>query len=608
MANWIKWNGQYSWLDITATETNVDNANNKSDVTVTIYEKSDTTAYNNYDNSLLVKINNTQVADITFRYDFRDGSRVKLLGSWKLTVTHNPDGSYACPIYVYADMIDDPDALLNTTIALTKIPRASTFTASDITVDDTSIPLTLAKSPIATGHKATLKVGTNIIFENLDIGADPASVPLTPENWNLVYGFTRDTASPDLTLTIDTYQGTSKVAGYSDTFKATYPTSIIPTLSGITATEKNTNVSNVLSGVFLKTLSSILLAINGATGVKGSTIKEYEINIYKAGVKTGSSNTQSYTYTPTDYGSFTASARVKDSRGRWSSSTSVSFTILDYRKPILELYDIVRADSSGAELSDGTYAKNFVKGNVSSVIVNSAEKNLIRISIDRITAPAGQVLAPQTVLNTSIDSSYTIGTYDPGSAFEFRLVLTDAFGESTALIDQLPVATFAGFLGKKGMAFTGIYDENDTKGVSVQAYDTVHIHKDLTIEQGFKKGDFEIPIITEQGGDLNNGYKKYSDGTMEQWKMVSFASQAINTALGSYEFWSGIKSLGNWAVAFYSIAETASFELATSDVGITVNLNGSTTTSAGNVYLITRRTLTPNKLNITIKARGRWKA
>lgn len=112
--------------------------------------------------------------------------------------------------------------------------------------------------------------------------------------------------------TIDT-SGAS-LGSYSYGFTVTVPSSVVPTISSISASPVNDN--SVISGwgIYVYGKSKAKLTINGAAGAYGSTIRSYSIT---TSPNVGSASSASYT-TGLLYSSgvITVTAKVTDSRGR----------------------------------------------------------------------------------------------------------------------------------------------------------------------------------------------------------------------------------------------------------------------------------------------------
>ena len=153
--------------------------------------------------------------------------------------------------------------------------------------------------------------------------------------------------------TLDT-SGTS-LGSYSYGFTITAPSSVVPTISSVTASPVNDN--SVISGwgIYVYGKSKAKLTINGAAGAYGSTIRSYSIT---TSPNVGSASAASYT-TGLLYssGTITVTAKVTDSRGRTATKTT-TFSVYAYSAPYFSSVESYRCNSSGARDDvGGTYAR-----------------------------------------------------------------------------------------------------------------------------------------------------------------------------------------------------------------------------------------------------------
>ena len=609
------WTGNispYARIRVVATESNVNNSANASDVNVEVWldDLTNTTgSYDNYNNSITTKIDGVQVGVISpFTYTLSGGESRKL-ASYKRTIPHNADGSKTANIYVFANMVDNTDVTINQSLVLTKIPRASSFTAQNIKAGASGIPITLTKSPIAATHKATISYNGTNLFASKDVGANPTNIPISPAEWETFYNLTKTVVQGQVLVTLASYDSKGAyIASATANPWVYYAGTDVPTITGVTATETNANIGTKLSGNFLDLISKIKVDITGASGTKGSTIVDTEVTIYKDSalvltIKSGQ------TFNPSGYGSYAAYWRVKDSMGLWSAKKSIPITVMQYKAPQIQSYSIIRTDSAGTnEVVDGIYSKHTFKASVQSVIVGGVEKNLLKYYIYKVTAPTGTVLNTKTVLNTSVDTSEVLGTYDSNLSYEFNLVVQDNFGGETVYAQQLPASYFTMFWKKKGISLTGKYDDADLKGISLQVFDTAHFKKDVTFDTEIQALG-GVNNLLEKVGTFTKGYEKYTDGRLKVWKEIDYSSTTLSGA--DPLFSSSLLDMGAFTVPFTN-----------SDVEMTVSvsecsLNGffvvvntkATATNAPKIFInkVGTTNASPSVLKVRYTAIGRWK-
>ena len=108
----------------------------------------------------------------------------------------------------------------------------------------------------------------------------------------------------------------------------TAPSSVVPSISSVTASPVNDNAVISGWGIYVYGKSKALLKINGASGVYGSTIKSYSITTTpNVGSSSASSFTTNYLYATS---AVIVTAKVTDSRGR----TCLLYTSSRFLPPI----------------------------------------------------------------------------------------------------------------------------------------------------------------------------------------------------------------------------------------------------------------------------------
>lgn len=414
--------------------------------------------YNNYDgvNNYWLKVDDATVTSGTRRLDFRNSYTI-VIADVTRTIAHDANGNKTVKGEAY-QYIDDVSAWryaqVSGSLTLETIPRASKFTASNVSAGAANIPITPTKSPAATTHNAKVMFESTVICDK-DIGENPTSIPLTTAEWDIFYNLTKTVTAGSLVITLTTYNGTTSLGTDSKTITVTYASTDVPSFTSLTATETNATVSSVIAA-YLQLLSKIKFTINGATGIKGSTISAYEIKFDTAVYRINNP-----VHTANKAGTFTASARVQDSRGRWSSAKTLSVTILSYSYPSITLFKVDRATSAGVIDLLGTYAKTQLSGKVASVLVGGVQKNNIRYKVDDVTSGTVNKVGTQTVLNTSITNLiHTFGTYPIDTVAILKLTLTDAFNQSVQYNISLSTADVPFTLGKYGVGIGGVVNNN----------------------------------------------------------------------------------------------------------------------------------------------------
>nr|UVY57330.1 MAG: protein of unknown function (DUF859) [Bacteriophage sp.] len=252
-------------------------------------------------------------------------------------------------------------------LPLTQIKRAST---GKVTATELGKVATITIDRKNSSFKHTLRYNwdgkTGTIATNVD----------TSCNWTLPLDFANTVPNADYhwgTVYIDTYSGSTKIGTKEVTFNANIPASIKPTLGGISLSDSNTTVSNLIntSNTFVQVLSNIKVAFNNASGAYSSTISNYRAEIVGKNLSTtsngGSLGMMNFN------GSVTVRATVTDSRGRASDPVEIPVNVLPYFTPHMSF----TAQRSGSASTNLTVTRN---ARVAPLTVGGKQKNKMIIS------------------------------------------------------------------------------------------------------------------------------------------------------------------------------------------------------------------------------------
>lgn len=252
-------------------------------------------------------------------------------------------------------------------LPLTQIKRAST---GKVTATELGKVATITIDRKNSSFKHTLRYNwdgkTGTIATNVD----------TSCNWTLPLDFANTVPNADYhwgTVYIDTYSGSTKIGTKEVTFNANIPASIKPTLGGISLSDSNTTVSNLIntSNTFVQVLSNIKVAFNNASGAYSSTISNYRAEIVGKNLSTtsngGSLGMMNFN------GSVTVRATVTDSRGRTSDPVEIPVNVLPYFTPHMSF----TAQRSGSASTTLTVTRN---ARIAPLTVGGKQKNKMIIS------------------------------------------------------------------------------------------------------------------------------------------------------------------------------------------------------------------------------------
>lgn len=324
-------------------------------------------------------------------------------------------------------------------LPLTQIKRAST---GKVTATELGKVATITIDRKNSSFKHTLRYNwdgkTGTIATNVD----------TSCNWTLPLDFANTVPNADYhwgTVYIDTYSGSTKIGTKEVTFNANIPASIKPTLGGISLSDSNTTVSNLIntSNTFVQVLSNIKVAFNNASGAYSSTISNYRAEIVGKNLSTtsngGSLGMMNFN------GSVTVRATVTDSRGRTSDPVEIPVNVLPYFTPHMSF----TAQRSGSASTNLTVTRN---ARVAPLTVGGKQKNKMIISFKykehsatNYTTDTGSVGGTWTTIDNLTNSRANLAaTFSTLKTYDIIGKIEDAFTSyeflATVGTEKFPIA------------------------------------------------------------------------------------------------------------------------------------------------------------------------
>lgn len=378
-----------------------------------------------------------------------------LLGTVSRTVSHASDGSKSLAIsavfYIRATLsgtyYDSISASAN--ITLDSIPRASSVSAANMTMG-TAGKVNISRASSSFTHTLTYSFGNTS-------GTIATKTTVTSVSWTPPISLASqipNATSGTCTITCTTYNGNTNIGSKTCTFSLTVPTSVKPTISGLTASRIDGEVPSTW-GIYVQTKSKVKLTINGAAGSYGSTIKSYTIT---GGGYSGSASTLTTGFL-NNSGTITFKATVTDSRGRVSAEASVSITVTAYSPPYFNSSLSQRCLSNGTLDDDGTYIHALVSFGYSSC----GGKNTLKTSVQYKQVSATQWTDAGVTFASNTAFTYGKGQISTETSYDVRYTLEDAF--STISIQEI-VSTAAVVMdfknGGKGVAIGKVSERDNT--------------------------------------------------------------------------------------------------------------------------------------------------
>lgn len=463
---------------------------NTSTITMTLYVHRDSygPSWNTHCNSY-IQLDSSKAMTYTGSFNIST-SWVKIGSTVSKTVTHDSDGTKSVKITGFFDSqglttkLDD--LTCSATIDLKTIPRASSFSISPTTVTagSTSMKVSITRASSSFTHTVQWKLGSHT---KSNTKVTTSSSYTIPTSWlDAIPNAAKGTG----TVTVTTYNGSTKIGSSSKKFTVQAASSVVPTFSSLSVARVDNGVPSSW-GVYVKGKSKATVKINGAAGVYGSSIKSYSIS---GGGYSGTSSTLN-TGVLNKSGTITFTGKITDSRGRTATKTA-SISVVDYSPPTLSSVKAFRCDASGNEQEDGSYIALTATFSGSSV----SGKNTITGKYR--TQAEGGSWSSLTILTSGVQK--IISNCSPEYTYTVQVQVSDEF----TTVEKSVTVNSAKFImdfkaNGTGIAFGKVAEYDDLLDVGWDA----RFRKNLTL------GDTQFPAaLTYNAGDSIDIGTYYTSG------------------------------------------------------------------------------------------------
>lgn len=416
-------------------------------------------------------------------------------------IAHNSDGSKSITIsatfYIRATISGTyrEKITCSATIALEKIPRPTTPTLSASSVDmGGKVTISMPRADGGFTHDLAYSFAGDS-YTAIATGAGTSYTWTVPDLASKI----PNTTSGTVTIRCITKDGGTSIGTKTVTMTIKVPSSVVPTISALTATEATSGIAAQF-GVFVQNKSAIRVAVT-ASGAKGSSIKSYSTT-FQGKTYTGASFTSGVL---TSSGTLQITATVEDSRGRTAKKT-INISVTAYSVPKISKLAAYRVDSSGAAQDDGIYAMIHYAYAVASVNSKNTASMVIEWKKSTDTSWNSTKLISSTALSGNATTRVTSPTFSTDNEYDIRCTVTDWFGGTATYTATLPT----------GAVILDI--SADGKGLGIGK---------VAEEHGI---DFGWNIVNQikSMGNLYGQYRTH-DGLLLQWGVITITPEAANT-------------------------------------------------------------------------------
>ena len=457
-------NSSYWRYYLVCTEQDVNISNNTSKLKVEVYlgATSYSRASRQASASHTVNVNGTDYTFTTGAYEIAKNTDYKLGEITSNAISHNADGSKtvsvsaSSPDLAQASGYGPYSGSASGNVGLTTIPRASSFSVSGNTIGS-AVNVSISRASSSFTHTVTLRFG-NATETKTGVGTSTSFTP----NLNTYGSQIPNSMSGIGSITVDTYNGGTKIGSSSQNITLNLPSNTKPSVPTITLTEAVSGIASKF-GAYIQNKSKLNVSAS-ANGVYGSSISSYKIEV-NGNTYNSSSCTTNALYTA---GTNTCKVTVTDSRGK-TNEASTTFSVLAYQDPKINAFTAERNSS------DTTIVNCLMSAEITPL--NNNNDHSIVLKLDNTNKYSNTTDYSITDATTNITGVATTSSYT------VTLIVTDYFSSVSKTINI-------------GTDFALMNFSNDGKHVAIgQIYDSSK-GGDLQIRESLVIGGIKV-IWTE---------------------------------------------------------------------------------------------------------------
>ena len=422
-----------------------------------------------------VVINGYTVHSQTGRdFDINNGG-TQQLASGTTTVKHNEDGSKS---FSFSASLWSSSATgsISGNFSLSKIPRASSFTLKNSSGNNISsiyagydVKIAIDKKVSSFTH--TVKVSYSGNSETITNKTTSSSITWSNSN-NVMTNYMQNLKSMNLTFTLETYDGNTRIGSSSKNLTLNVPSSAGPVINSVNITEANQNKINIIgSSPFYQHLTDLRIKTSGA-GKYGASIKSVNVSIGSYNITGQDAIIKDINLT----GSQSVKITVSDSRDM-SASTTRTINLSPYNLPNISFFNAYRNQSNTK------YASARIA--LTSTVIDNKNPLDVKVDVAEKDSNSWKNVYSATVGNGKFNSTISLGGgFNDFKAYDVRLSISDKFKRHQAL-STIPATSQSLVIGAN----------KPVVGIGK----VPSIDKGLEIEGLFKMGDFTTSI---SGNDI----------------------------------------------------------------------------------------------------------
>lgn len=424
------------WLELDWARREIDIPNNRSLIRLTLRLHASHSLYFSAGKSGIL-----HGSSFTYTGGF-SGTGSKVLRTRDVWVNHNADGSKSQSFSASFNIAVSWGGSTLSSISvsgvasITAIPRASTLSAfsfaSSLKPGSTvNLNYTIDRKSTAFRHQIQLRDGTHVVQTWDNVSSDGASsVQLSTASVYDLLDRMSNVTSRALTLRVATRSGVggSWIGGaVTRNATASIDASVKPVVSALTIGQ----TGNTVSSHYLQGISRVYGHFTSSEGY-GSTLTNTSITVRRKttnnDIQTIDSDSGTTDNPVSRSGTYEARGMARDSRGRTTYTAWVEFTVTPYTSPVITNFTADRRTATPTTV-DISRAGTHTHLGGSNVLTYTVQRRIGTGSWTNVNTNATGTSSSASFTGTSRSTSNSVTT-----SYEFRMIITDEFGESAESI------------------------------------------------------------------------------------------------------------------------------------------------------------------------------
>ena len=273
-------------------------------------------------------------------------------------------------------------------------------------------------------------------------------------------------------LCIQTWNGSTEIGNVYSSINAKVPSSAVPSISFSLSDTKG--YSSTYGG-YVQNISELKIATT-ASAKNYASIKSITIKTTVNG-STSTHYGDNVTISLPTTGTWTISVTATDSRGKSTTASSQSISVIAYNNPVITALSAQRTDSSGNATSNGSYIK--VTFSATATNLNSKNTTTFQVKYKKKSANSYTTTTLPSYQNKySVSGGSYIFQAETSSGYDIQLIVVDKFKTVIAQTSGSSVLKVFSFFKKGlGIAFGKVAEKE-----GVADFDwTIHANKGLLV-------------------------------------------------------------------------------------------------------------------------------